>query len=137
VTENTVPPDRETMLELFRQSSENARAYMDLRFKHFTTFMVVTALLGTAIFKVNSLESMRCALTGIAVTLSILFWLLDYRAAQHQKTQLARIAAYEKILNVPAVQEPRFRILLRASNATNLIFATITICWSIVAWGNC
>lgn len=68
--------------ELYAQTSANVRAYMDLRFKHFTTFMVVTAFIGTATFRIDLFNSVRPLTACVGIVASCLFWLLDYRTSQ-------------------------------------------------------
>src|SRR5437870_274899 len=58
-SKNPSRDNREGLLLLYEQSCENARAYMDLRFKHFTTFMFVTGLLGAMTFQVETLRNFK------------------------------------------------------------------------------
>lgn len=122
----------ENLRASFTQASENARVYMDLRFKHFGTFILVTGLLGTAIFQIQVLSDSRLSLAAISIIFSILFWLLDFRTAQYFKCEIGRIRFYKKLLKVPRFEEPKHILLLRASTATNLIFLAITVMWLVI-----
>ncbi|MFH1131205.1 MAG: hypothetical protein V1754_07710 [Pseudomonadota bacterium] len=133
IPKNIETCDDDTLREAFIQSNENARALMDLRFKHFTTFMVLTALLGTAIFQVDDLSNIQGYLPWIAVCLSVLFWLLDYRTSQLQKIEMHNITEYKKALKVPMVPALRLPKTIGASKITNLIFAIIVLSWITVA----
>lgn len=43
----------DVMLEYYRQASLNMRMFVDLRFKHFTTLMVISGILGAAAFNIQ------------------------------------------------------------------------------------
>jgi len=68
---------------------------MDLRFKHFGTFVVVVGLLAAA-FQMQSLSAIRTSVAGIAIVLTVLFWLLDYRTSQNHRDEVERIHAFQK-----------------------------------------
>ena len=125
-------PTEATLRECLIQASHNARAYMDLRFKHFGTFVVLTGLLGSAAFRVDELSSMRSSLAGVSWVLSLVFWLLDFRTSQYFYDELHRIRAFKKLLAVPSTNCPKRLVLLRASDATNLIFLTTLVMWGII-----
>jgi hypothetical protein len=125
-------PLAETLRECFSQASQNARAYMDLRFKHFGTFVVLVGLFGTATFQVAALTAIRPLLASVSLIITALFWLLDFRTSQHLADELHRIRAFKQLLRVPSTNVPRHRVLLRASNATNLIFLSVFVMWTLI-----
>jgi hypothetical protein len=124
----------DALLALYEQSCENARAYMDLRFKHFTTFIVLTALLGATTFQVETLKGFRPLFCLVAVLLTLLFWLLDNRTSYHQKTELGRIKMYEHLIGAPPFTLPKPKLRLRASLITNLIFLVILFSWGYMGY---
>lgn len=128
----TSAPTDDTLRECLIQASENARVYMDLRFKHFGTFVVFTGLLGTAAYQVAGLSAIRPSLAGVSFCLTALFWLLDFRTSQYFSDELHRISVFKQLLAVPPTNVPKHVVLLRASHATNLIFLTILVMWGII-----
>ena len=129
-------PSELTLRECLIQASNNARTYMDLRFKHFGTFVVLTGLLGGAAFRLEALTDIRTQLAGIAWVLSILFWFLDFRTSQYLADELHRVHFFKELLYVPSSNVPKRRVLLRASHATNLIFCSTLVMWGIIFWHN-
>lgn len=127
-------PNNEILVKVHEQYCHNARAYMDLRFKHFTTFMFLTGLLGAIAFQVEPLKSFRPLFCMAAIIFTILFWLLDYRTSYLQKRELNRIENLEQMLGVPTVSPPPERIAIRASVVTNLIFLMILLSWCYMSW---
>jgi hypothetical protein len=125
---------QDALLMLYEQSCENARAYMDLRFKHFTTFMFLTGLLGAIAFQVDALKSFRPLFSIMAIILTVLFWLLDSRTAYHQKTELIRAKCYENIIGAPMISPPPTKLKIKASLITNLIFLAILMSWSYMGY---
>jgi hypothetical protein len=117
---NQYPVSQETLREGFIQASENARAYMDLRFKHFGTFVVLTGLLGTAISQADGF------------VLTILFWILDFRTSHYLLDEFHRIRVFKEFLSMPATKPPTRRVLLRASHTTSFIFLAILLMWGII-----
>lgn len=122
----------EALRECLNQASQTARAYMELRFKHFGTFVVLTGLLGTATFQFQTLAGIRPALCAIPVILTVLFWLLDFRTSQYFDDEIQRIRCFKKQLHVPSIDLPKRVVLLRASHATNLIFLMVLVMWTLI-----
>jgi uncharacterized membrane protein YedE/YeeE len=125
--------NQEALLKLYEQACENSRAYMDLRFKHFTTFMFSTGLVGAITFQVESLKSFRLLFCGVAIILTILFWLLDNRTSYHQKTEIIRIQYYENLIGAPMIGPPQTKSI-KATLITNLIFLVILFSWTYMAY---
>jgi hypothetical protein len=121
-----------TLRECLIQASNNARAYMDLRFKHFGTFVLMTGLLGGAAFRVEELSNVQASLAGASLVLTVLFWLLDFRTSQYFSDELHRIRVFKQLLAVPPTNCPKHLVLLRASHATNLIFLATLVLWGII-----
>ena len=125
--------NKESLLMLYEQACENARAYMDLRFKHFTTFMFLTGLLGALTFQIESLRSFRPIFSTVAISLTVLFWLLDNRTGYYQKLELTKIQFYELIIGAYAISPPRKIIRkISATLVTNLIFLVILFSWGFM-----
>ena len=129
---NKINKDKEILLELLRQASENARMYINLRAKHFATFLVLNSILGFAISQIESLKIARSYLSVLGLLLTLLFWQLDFRTSQYYQSEKTRILNYEKMLNAPTLSYPPRRIFLRASTITNLIFLLIIIFWVFI-----
>lgn len=69
-------------LEFYRQACMNMRMFVDLRFKHFTTLMVITGILGATAFNFQSVSCWRPFIQILALLVTILFWIIDYRTSQ-------------------------------------------------------
>lgn len=124
--------DNECLLEVLRQAGENQRAYMDLRFKHFSTFVVLTTLLGVAAFQVDALARARWLPALVALGVTALFWRLDSRTAAFQRAAAATVEKIERLLRAPdgLPQPPDTRF--GASKVTNTLFAVIVVWWIAV-----
>lgn len=123
----------DVVLEFYRQTCLNMRMFVDLRFKHFTTFMVITGFLGAAAFNVPALAAWRPVTTLLAIVVTVLFWLIDARTLQYWRQEFGRVQVYERALNegVLLVLPPPERTRLRSSTATNLLFAVIVAAWTV------
>ena len=104
---------------------------MDLRFKHFGTFVVIVGLVGTA-FQVDALSVLRPSIAKIGLTLSFLFWLMDFRTSQYLDDELHRIRVFKQLLAVPTTNVPKHVVALRSSHATNFIFLIVLIMWGTI-----
>ena len=125
--------DPDTLRELLIQSHENSRALMDLRFKHFTTFLVLIALLGTVVFQIEDLKGIRVILAWVATSLSVLFWLLDHRTSQLYRIETNKASQYESFLKAPKISPPVIPKTISASKLTNIIFLIVVLPWIIIA----
>lgn len=132
--------DSSNIREVYKQFTNNARAYMLLRFRHFATFTAVTAFVGTAAYQVKSLEVFRMGFLVLGIIATLLFWLLDYRTAQYLSYYSHQSRAFERrLIPGPKLREellsripsPRFRFI-SASNLTNIIFALILAGWVLL-----
>lgn len=121
----------DVMLEFYRQACLNMRMFVDLRFKHFTTLMVITGILGAAAFNVQVASSWRPYIQVLALVVTVLFWLIDYRTTQYWRHESAKVQTFERALNEGAhlLLPPAERTHLRSSTATNLLFATMVLAW--------
>lgn len=121
----------DVVLEFYRQAALNMRMFVDLRFKHFTTFMVISGLLGAASFNVPALQEYRPFIQTVAIVVTLLFWLIDFRTSQYWRHELAKIGVFEKALNegVHLILPPPVKVRLRSSFATNLLFALLLSVW--------
>ena len=120
---------KEALISAFEQSNEWARAFMDLRFKHFTTFMVITALLGTLTFQISTMSNNKRIPAIGACILTLLFWALDLRTSQYQRFELAKLRELSTQLSLPKSTTTLKPAVIKASTATNLIFLVILGFW--------
>lgn len=122
---------KEVTLEFYRQACVNARMFVDLRFKHFTTFMVITGLLGAAAFNVPGLNARRIEIIFLAHVVTVLFWFLDFRTSQLWRHEFEKVRTFERALNegFHLILPPPEKSRLKASTATSLLFCVILISW--------
>ena len=59
------------LTELLKEASENARSFIDLRYKHFTSFIALNTIIGAAVFmqQQNNLPIFILALIGVVVAI--------------------------------------------------------------------
>jgi hypothetical protein len=132
---DTKETNTDIVLEFYRQAQLNARAFIELRFKHFTTYMVLTGLLAAGAFNksFSTLTDSSTLLSFIASTMTVLFWVIDRRTGHLFQAEADRIRILERALNfgsnLVSAPAPRFRI--RSSTATNLIFLISFTSWYV------
>jgi len=124
-------------IQYYQQACNHARAYMDLRFKHFGTLIVIMTLLSAGVIKLpNDWEKALCSLVGFLI--SSLFWILDHRTCQYLAKHWNDVYKIEnffrsKIPNlcevVPVSEKPKRKLILRASMITNYLFALFCLIW--------
>lgn len=121
----------DVVLEFYRQAAFNMRMFVELRFKHFTTFMVITGLLGASAFNVPALQEYRFFIQVIAIAVTLMFWFIDFRTSQFWKHEIVKIGVFEKALNEGAylILPSPVKVHVRASFATNFIFALLLSAW--------
>lgn len=129
---NSTDAKRETILEVYRQVCNDTRAYMELRFKHFGTFVVLTTLLGALAFNFQPLATYRPHICLFAIALTVLFWLLDYRTSLYHRTAIGQAFKCQEALASPFAQPPKLKRSVSASLVTNLIFGTILLFWIMI-----
>jgi len=117
------------LLELLKEASKNMRSYIDLRYKHFTSFLALNTIIGTATFmrQQENLPVFYLAVLGIIV--SILFWLMDLRTSQQYHIELSRVKQLELILKSPEREKLSMRKLPKAGYITSLIFFVSLVSW--------
>jgi len=126
--------DYALLLEVYKQRNEWARAYMNLRLRHFAAFAIVMVFVATAAFKLDNLTAYRSPILIFGIIVTLLFWLLDYRTGEFLK---AHISEYKQIessfLNLEAeeISNPAPK-LLKASVVTNYIFFVILSGWFLL-----
>ena len=121
------------VIETYKQQNMWARAYMNLRYKHFLTF----TFLITFIFVCANLESMKNIhffIKCFGAVMTLLFWSLDFRTGKLLKKT---IATYKKIeVSCASSENETVKTKkikwLKASNITNCIFLTILACWVLL-----
>jgi hypothetical protein len=130
--------DASDIREVYKQFSNNTRAYMLLRFRHFATFTGVTAIVGTAAFQVKELEVYRFGVLLIGLCVTILFWLLDYRTRVYLSYYAKQSRAFEErfIPDLQTRQELLSRVTeggsLSANTITNIIFSIVLSVWGLL-----
>jgi hypothetical protein len=128
----TPKASEDSVRECFIQACENSRAYMDLRFKHFGTFVLISGLLGSVILQAESLSKIRSYLSIISLLITALFWFLDFRTSQYHSEEIHQIQELKKSLSVFISAPPKKVLLIRASTITNLVFLSIFTMWFII-----
>lgn len=126
--------------EVYKQASNNMRAFVVLRFRHFATFSVIMAFVTTAVFQIPELATFKVIVTLFGVVVTVLFWALDYRTAEYLKYH-ARVAFQleaiyfrrEKRIDISHIERPKPRYF-SATAITNLIFLLILIGWGGLMW---
>jgi hypothetical protein len=132
VRKRALPPPSgvsESDLELYRQAADDARAYMDMRNRHFSTFLVISGLLLAGLFDVSSLASKHIFLSSAGLAVTVLYWLLDYRMAQYIRGSTSLVRYYEAKFERPALKLTPGRRLLPATLVSNLLFTLTLILW--------
>ena len=126
------PKRIDVVLEYYRQACLNMRMYVDLRFKHFTTLVVITGFLGAAAFNVSGLTAWRAFLLGLALVITLLFWFIDFRTAQYWKHEFLKIQVLEQALNegFRLLLPPAERVIVRSSAATSFVFLVLASSWA-------
>lgn len=128
--------DAANIREIYKEFGNNARAYMDLKFKHFATFSVLTTFLGTAVYQNRGLEHAVEAVSSLGFVAAILFWILDHRTGQYLRYYIGQARKFEERL-IPSLtirndlipRIPSARIA-GASRITNVIFTVIIVAWA-------
>jgi hypothetical protein len=127
--------DPSNIREVYKQTTNNARAYMRLRFGHFATYTVITTFLGTSAYQNRSSELTLYGLACLGILVTLLFWILDNRTGQFLRYYLGQSRIFEdELVPSPAVRKkllppiprPRF---IDASSITNVIFGLILSAW--------
>lgn len=116
-------------LEVFRQASCNTRAFMDLRFKHFGTYVLMSIALAGAGLKVEALhgDELLVSLGGAALT--VLFWLLDRRTGDYLAAHAKQAALYARRLGgTPATSDSTH---IHSSTITAILFSIMTLAWLV------
>lgn len=123
----------EVLLESYRQASEYVRAYMDLRFKHFTSFLVVVGVLGGGLTQLSS-SSLQSIVSVVGAAVTVLFWLLDSRTGAYYAAWWSRVAECETAL---AASSPNLSLRFErpksrgpsAVHVTNTLFLIFFLMW--------
>ncbi len=114
-------------LEYLRQTRAEARSHMDLRGRHFSTYLVVSGVLLALVYGQERVTHLPAILAGLAIT--ILYFLMDYRMAQLHKMYLDLSRLYEEQLGgalEAGYSGPR---LLRAGLVSELILLIVAALW--------
>jgi hypothetical protein len=120
---------KETELEIYRQAANDARAYMDMRNRHFSTFLIISGILLAGLFQVAGLMPRHTLIAVLGLTVTILYWMLDYRMAQYLRGSTSLVRVYEAKFHKPSHNTTPGRRLLPATLISNLLFAMIFTLW--------
>lgn len=124
--------------EVYKQISNNMRAFIVLRFRYFATFAVIMVFVAAGAFQIEKLTNYRVHILGIGAFITVLFWMLDYRTGQYLKYYASVSIKMENFLfqafngkknnfNLNEIPQPKKN--LRASSVSNIIFLSIIIGW--------
>jgi hypothetical protein len=137
IKNNFLEEEVNVVIQYYQQACNHARAYMDLRFKHFGTFVVIVTLLTGGVLKFpNEWEKAFCSIIGLLV--SFLFWTLDLRTGQYLAKHWNDVYKLENYFRseitklcavVPTSERPKRIKIFRASMITNYLFALFTLMW--------
>ena len=128
--------DPSDIREVYKEFGNNARSYMDLKFKHFATFSVLTTFLGTAAYQNRSIEQIVHVVAVLGLVASSLFWILDHRTGQYLKYYWKQTRSLEERFIPDLITRDQLlpRIpparIAGASAITNIIFTVITLAWA-------
>ena len=121
------------------ESYNNFRSFMDIRFKHFTTYIAINTLLFGALFYKSIPVSYDMFIQLLGVIVSILFWSIDERTYQYMRTEIARIDEIQRYLairiNSLALMKESIRPrpkFISASLATRLLFLVFIVTWIVL-----
>lgn len=122
---------REEKLEALRQASENARAFMDLRYKHFASYLVVAGAVLVASSQLGWRDGIPGAsIGGIGLVLTLLWWRLETRSAQLHAAERVRVAELEELASIPRRRHPTpSGGFFSATRTTACIFAVASVVW--------
>ena len=120
--------DKKYIVEVYKQTSDWARAYMNLRLKHFAAFSVILFFLTTAAFKIDKLKDYTGYIIIIGIAITMLFWILDYRTSEYLKCYINYSKKLENTLVGETISLPNPKFL-KASMVTNLIFVIVLAIW--------
>ena len=116
------------IVEVYKQTCDWARAYMNLRLRHFAAFSVILFFLTTALFKIDKLAHYSIYIIIIGFVITLLFWILDYRTAEFLKCHITYAEELENTLVGKRLSSPKPKFL-KASMVTNLIFVIVLMIW--------
>ncbi len=124
-------PSEEALRDGYKEARADARAFIDLRFKHFTTFAVVFGIASLAASR-EELQAVRPGIAAAMVAVTLLFWSIDGRTSQYHRGVLLRIGGYEEALHLPRPAPTPGRRRLPSSAATSLLFLLAVCVWLTV-----
>jgi hypothetical protein len=115
---------------LYTQACFDARVMIDLRFKHFTTYMVAQAFLVIAALRDNAFAIPHWVATTIGIALTILFWQLDCRTAAYHDAFRRRAEEIETRLGSVELRIAKGRLSLSGRQVSQAIFLIFGLCWA-------
>lgn len=124
--------------EVYKQTSNNIRAFMALKFKYFVIFAVIMGFMAAGSFQIEKLTNYRVHILVFGAFIIVLFWILDYRIGQYLKyyTSVSRKlenfffqAFNSKNIKIILDEIPQPKKIIHASSITNIFFLSIIIGW--------
>ena len=126
------------LIEMYSQSCAHLRGYIDLRFKHFTTYIAIMVLLAAAI-KGTSTPLLRAGISLCEFSISVLFYLLDLRTQEYlfQQSSICNIIELKFKSLFPTTfllihNHTRPKKKVKASLITKLLFFLFMLMWAFV-----
>jgi hypothetical protein len=112
---------------------ENMRHFGNIRFAQLTLFVAITAGFLTAVFQPNPPLSnlARVTLKGVALLVTVTFWVMDQRAMQywhhyrHRAVELEKELGFQQYTSIPALS------VFSATNALRLLFLGLSVFWAV------
>lgn len=132
--------DIDYLLEVYRQSCLHVRAFMDIRFKHFTTYIAIMVMFGIVLKEIKD-PKYSFVIAVCEIINSVLFNLLDTRTGEYLTNQNKTCISIEHKFKqlYPLVLQTATPALvpktkyIKSSTVTKLIFGLFTLIWCFVA----
>ena len=125
--ENTRPP-----IDEYKDLSENMRHYGNMRFAQLTIFIAITGGLLAVIFGNKNPSPNHIIIPLIGISIAIMFWIMEERAADYWQTFKKRAVVLEIKLGFQQYSirpKARFWDKLTATNASRAIYGLSILFW--------
>jgi hypothetical protein len=123
-----VQVNEDTARDLLTQAHTNARAFMDLRFKHFTTYMVTVGLVGAAASRLPAFSAWLGLTCVFGFLVTCLFWRIDYRTGEYLESEAKASARYTTALGADPPTGPA-KTWFGSGMVTSVLFALYADVW--------
>ena len=128
----------DVILKIYEQYCYNLRSFIELRFKHFTTYIAINSLIGVGVYFKISDWLVVVMLCHFSFIVTLLFWMIDFRTMAHIRETSENICFINNIfsenLNLKKVLtlHKKKKLLCSATLATNLLFLLFITGWFYV-----